>query len=337
MAIRFYLDQEACGIEISNNTLARFKPIESCVNTRGFRHPGIWANHLNTRQIVSQTTFEVIRIVEWRDLDRARSKLELDKVIRDDWNLPPEERDIDELANHGCVARILRMYGDRGVTKHRLRARRCHDDFAGSIREWVTQMPEVAIELFVLNLDIRNGRHQLWRPVHHPLTEVDITLAVPLAEDIHDGIHVRLVHREAQPAPVVRTAKTLHLANDTVAVLLLPFPDALDKLLTPEVLAGQPFGRDTLLDNRLRGDASVVGPRKDEDVVAKHPLPAPKRIHNRVIERMADMQRTRDVWWRNRDAVRWPPGTQIWLRVKTPCLQPSLINVGFRRMRLVPR
>ena len=58
---------------------------------------------------------------------------------------------------------------------------------------------------------------------------------------------------------------------------------------------------------------------------------------NRVVQRMPDVKCSRNVWWRNRDAVRWPAGTQIWLRVKTPCLQPSLINVGFRRMRLVPR
>ncbi len=79
-----------------------------------------------------------------------------------------------------------------------------------------------------------------------------------------------------------------------------------------------------LLDDRLGGDAGVVGAGHPEDVVALHPPPADQDVLQGVIERMAQVQRTGDVRRRNHDAVGRPRTGRI--GVEIALLDPELVK-----------
>ena len=67
---------------------------------------------------------------------------------------------------------------------------------------------------------------------------------------------------------------------------------------------GFAFGLDAFLDDRLRGDAGMVGAGDPDRVVAKHASPADEDVLERVVERVAQVQRCGDVWRRDHDAIR---------------------------------
>ena len=57
-------------------------------------------------------------------------------------------------------------------------------------------------------------------------------------------------------------------------------------------------------DDDLRGDAGMVGARQPQRVEALHAVVARQRVHDRLVERMAHVQRAGDVGRRQLDAER---------------------------------
>jgi hypothetical protein len=53
------------------------------------------------------------------------------------------------------------------------------------------------------------------------------------------------------------------------------------------------------LDDILRSDAGVIGSRNPEDVITIHPFIATENILERVIQGVADVERSRDIGRRN--------------------------------------
>ena len=109
-----------------------------------------------------------------------------------------------------------------------------------------------------------------------------------------DGPRADRVEGEPGPVPVARAAHQPELAEDALLVLVLPGPDPLDEGLAAEVVAGllllleQP-----LLDDRLGGDAGVVGAGHPEGVVPLHPPPADQDVLERVVQGVAQVQAPR--------------------------------------------
>lgn len=57
--------------------------------------------------------------------------------------------------------------------------------------------------------------------------------------------------------------------------LILPFPDFLNEVLSPQIVAAQTsFSHQLLLHHHLRGDASVVAARVPQRGLSSHPVPA---------------------------------------------------------------
>src|SRR5688572_3038687 len=64
------------------------------------------------------------------------------------------------------------------------------------------------------------------------------------------------------------------------------------------------FHAQLALHHHLGGDAGMVGTRLPQRGVATHAMPARERVHERVLEGMAHVQRAGDVRRRQHDAVR---------------------------------
>ena len=141
-------------------------------------------------------------------------------------------------------------------------------------------------------------------PVDDPLGAVDQAVVVhPLEDGLHRPGQPR-VHGEALARPVHAVAEAAHLAEDPAAGLLLPLPDPLDERLPTEVVPGEALLGQLPLDHVLGGDAGVVHARQPERVVALHAAAAGQRVHQRVLEGMAEVQRAGDVGRRDDDAER---------------------------------
>ena len=112
------------------------------------------------------------------------------------------------------------------------------------------------------------------------------------------------VHREVLARPVHRVADAAHLPGDGVAAVLLPLPDAGDEILAPDVVAALAFVLQLALDDDLGGDAGMVGARQPQGVEAAHAVVARQRVHDRVVEAVAHVQRAGDVGRRQLDAER---------------------------------
>ena len=173
----------------------------------------------------------------------------------------------------------------------------------GAVGQRVPQVPHVAVDLGHLDLVVGEGRAGHRIPVDEPLAAVDQPVAEQHEERLphRGGAHV--VHREARAVPVARRAHRLELVQMTRLVLVLPLLGLGHERLAADVEALHALGQQALLDDGLRGDAGVVGARHPQRVVAAHAVEADQHVLQRVVERVAQVQRGRDVRRRDEDRV----------------------------------
>ena len=173
----------------------------------------------------------------------------------------------------------------------------------GSV-ERVAQVPQVAVDVLVLDLDVGERRRAARTPVDDALAAVDEALVEPVDEDLAHGQLVARVHREPLVRVVARAAHRLELADDRRAVLAPPLPARLDEPLAPDVVARQPLLGELLLDLVLRRDACVIRADDPAGRPADHALTPNHDVLDGVVQRVAHVQRAGDVGRRNHDRVR---------------------------------
>ncbi len=151
-------------------------------------------------------------------------------------------------------------------------------------------------------------------------------------EHLADGGAQPLVHGETLARPVGGGAEALQLIDDGAAAFGLPFPDARQELLAAHFAPTEllPFHQ-LALDDHLGGDAGVVGARLPQGVAALHTVIADQDVLERVVERVPDMERPRDVGGRDDDgeAVGARPGPCPGL--ETARLLPGVVDAALDR------
>ena len=255
---------------------------------------------------------EIVEVMRRRDLDRARAFFGIGIFVGDDRNAAADQRQDHVLADQMRVAFVVRMHRDRGVAEHGLGPRGGdHDEGRGIVGieglafQRIAQIPEAALDLDLLHLEIGNRGQQLRVPVHQPLVFVDQPLAMQLDEHLDDGARQALVHGEAFARPVAGGAEPLQLVDDDAAALGLPLPDPFEEFgaahLAPARLL--PFHQ-LPLDHHLGRDAGVIGAGLPQHVAAAHPLEAAQDVLQGVVERVPHVQRARHVRRRDHDRER---------------------------------
>ena len=215
------------------------------------------------------------------------------------------------------------MHRNRRVAEHRLRARRRDDDELVRSLDRIFDVPEAALDLDLLHLEVGDRGVQLGIPVDEALVLIDEPGVVELDEHLEDGLRQALVHGEALARPVAACAEPLELIDDDAAGFGLPLPDTLDELLAPHGAApGLLAFHELTLNHHLGRDAGMVGSRLPQHVAAAHALEAAQHVLERVVERMAHVQRARHVGWRDDDAI----GLGV----------PALGAAGTKGLRLLP-
>ncbi len=175
----------------------------------------------------------------------------------------------------------------------------------------------MAIDFFVEDFIVGDGGLQERVPVDEPLAAIDQAVLEHLEERMPDGLRADVIEREANASPVAAGSDRLELADDAFFVGVLPFPDAFDESLAADVVAGEPlFFVHPAFDDRLRGDAGMIGAGHPEGLESLHPLPAGDEILTGAVQGMPHVQRPRDVGERDHDRVRrLAPLFDRWLRI----------------------
>ena len=266
-------------------------------------------------ELMAAADFEVVEVVRGRDLDGTRPLLGIGILVRDDRNAASDDRQDRVLADQILESRIVRMHRDARVAQHGFGPRRRHDDVAVAFAfDRVLEVPELALDLPLLDFQVGNRRVQLGVPIDQALVAINQPLSVQFDEHLAHGARKPLVHREAFARPIGRGAQTAQLARDRPAAFAFPRPGFLEELVAPDQNRIR-FRRDaaavekraalgqTPLDDHLGGDARMVRARLPQRIAAAHALEADQRVLDRERQRVTHMQRARNVGRRHHDRV----------------------------------
>ena len=328
-------DSAFCGQRLANRD-AGIETVHAVEFGSGVGDSASGVHHRRHRQLVPQPDLEVVRIVGWRDFDCAGAEFGVDVFVGDDDQLTADdERVRQRLADEVAVAVVVGVHRDRGVAEHRLDPRGGHHDVRfGVVERTVGEQHQLALDVGVGDLEVRDRGLQRRRPVHQSLGPVD---QPGVEEPLEDGPHrtgQAVVHGETVAAPVDTVAEPAHLRADRPARVVLPVPDLVDEQLAAEVFLRLAVDRQLLLHDGLSGNARVIHARKPQHLVALHPLSPGQRIHQGVIERMPHVQAAGDVRRRQHDRIRRPVTRRV--RLEVAGVHPALIELAFHRAR-IPR
>ena len=137
-----------------------------------------------------------------------------------------------------------------------------------------------------------------------------------------------LVQCKASAGPVAGGAQLLELADDVAAVLLLPVPDPLQKLLASQIVAGEMLVLpQMLLHLDLGGDSGVIGAGEPEGGVALHPFEAHDDVLEGLVQRVTHVEFSGDVG--RRDYHREGGLAVVHLRGEVALLAPEVVQPIF--------
>ena len=187
--------------------------------------------------------------------------------------------------------------------------------------------------LLIFNLGVRNRGLAVGTPVNNSFAPVNKPLFVKAHENLFNRLAAPLVKGKALSFPVARGAHFFKLLYNSAAVLLFPFPGALQKAVSADVLLGKPLLPHFFNNFRLGRNRGVVGARHPQGIVPLHTLKADKYVLQRIVERVPHMELTRNIRGRNNYCV----GRLIFLAfcVEVPAVKPHFINSVFNLFRVV--
>ena len=303
----FGLFEQPHGFEIGHDPLARFKTVQPAI---GFRHTivqrAVPVQDVDLFEVVPLADFKVVEVMRGRDLHRAGALFRVGVFVRNNRDQPVRQRQAYHLPNQMLVAFVVGMHRDRGIAQHGLGPRGGHhQELPVRARDRIFDVPEVTLDLDILDFEIAHRRLQPRVPVDQPLVLVDQPLAVELHEYFQDRAAQPFVHREAFARPVGRGTKPPQLFANRAARLVLPLPHRFEEFLAPHRHAALlPLGQ-LPFDHQLGGDAGMVHARLPQHILAPHPLEPGQGVLQRVVQRMADMQPPGHVRRRDYDAERF--------------------------------
>ena len=124
-------------------------------------------------QMVALADLEIVEVMARRDLERAGAELPVDIPVGDQRHDPAGDRQANFFAEQVLVARVFGMNRHRGVAEHGLRSGGGDDQrLARVVRQRITNMPEMAVGLFVNHLDIRQRGLAARAPIDQPLRTI---------------------------------------------------------------------------------------------------------------------------------------------------------------------
>ena len=199
--------------------------------------------------------------------------------------------------------------------------------------ERIAEMPEVAVHLLHLHLQITHRRTGGGTPVHQVFAAVDQPLLVQPHEGLLHRLTQALIEGEALALPIHGIAEPPQLAHDAATAFGLPLPGPLEERLTAEVVAGLALLFELLLKDRLHRDRGVIGAGQAKNVLSRQALIAHDRVDQGRVEGMAHVQAAGDVRRRDHHRERFTGGLRVGM--ERSLVLPGLLPAGLRASRVV--
>ena len=328
------LDKQSLLLQILNHRLPGFVAVHSRVLSAETVHGRIIVQDIDLLQMMPLADLEVVRVMSRCNLDTACSELLVHIRIRDHRNHTVCQRELQHLSDQILVPVIVWIHRDRRISEKRLRpGRRDFDKPPFLSHNRILDMPEEAILVYMLDLRVRQGCLALRAPVDDAVSLVDPALLIELHKHGLDSAGAALVHREALSVPVGTAADLLELLQNSGAVLILPLPAVLQKLLAADLMLVDALVLEHVRDLDLGRDGCMIGSRLPQRLVPFHPLPADQNVLHGIVKRMPHVQLPCDIRRRHDDG-KWF-FVRIHLCVKVSLLQPPVIDPVLHSGRVI--
>ena len=151
-------------------------------------------------------------------------------------------------------------------------------------------MIKVALHILIFHFKIRKCRVATGTPVDDIVAFVNQPLFIERDKHLANRLGQTLIHGEAVPLPVQRTAQFFQLFRDGSARFVTPFPHPLHKRVTAQRLAVSSFRMQLTLDHILGSNSGMVCARLPQGVEPLHTFPASQNILQGIVEGMTNMQ-----------------------------------------------
>ena len=303
--MRLLLLEQLEGAQQFDRNLPRLEPLQPReILPRQRVHRAVGIHHIHVGQLVPRADFKIRLVVRRRHLQHPGAERKVHVLVANDRDEPflpwllggkrPQRVQSDERR----VARILRIHRDGRVARDRLRPRRGDaQKSAGLFGNLDFEMRELPVLGFHHDFFVGKSGARYGAPVHHAFAAVDGALLEEVDKDALHAGGVFRIHREAFPVPVAGGTEFFELLDDDPAVLILPFPDFLQKLVAAEVVpvADGALFFESFFHHGLGGDAGVVGAGQPEHFLAKHPGAPGEDVLDGVVEDVAEGEDAGDV------------------------------------------
>ena len=338
VAVGLHTRQETFRLHGSHHGLAGLEAIQARKAACRFVHAAVLGHHRDQRQVVALANREVVGVVGGGHLDAAGAKLDVHVVVGDDRDLAPHQGQCEGLAHQLGIAGVLGIHCHGRVTQQGFGAGGGDFEVGAAIggctaTERIAEVPEVAVYLLHLHLQITHRRARGRAPVHQVFAAVDQALLVQAVEGLDHRGTAAGIEGEALPLPVHRVAEAAQLAHDRAAALSLPGPSLLQKGLAAQIFFAFALSLELLLEDRLHGDRGVVGARQTQDVFALQALETHDRVNQGRVEGVAHVQAAGHVRRRNDDGEGFTLRRRI--RVKGAAALPGLLPAALSARRVV--
>ncbi len=170
-------------------------------------------------------------------------------------------------------------------------------------------------------------------PVDNPFAAVNQAFFVQPYKYFAHGFGTPFIQRKTFPIPIAGGTQLLQLPDNTAAVLFFPFPGALQKSVTADLLFREALFAHLLHNFRFRCNGGVIGARQPQRAVALHPPPADQNILEGFVQRMAHVKLAGNIRRRDNNRIwlfrRFPLGMKVF------SVEPELIYPVFHFLWIV--
>ena len=318
VTVRLDLLDQPARLEVGDHPVACLEAIEARVLAGVLVERAVGREDVDHLEPVPLPDLEVDRVVPGRHLQRARARLHVDRLVRDHRHRPVGRRHDDRAPDQVLPALVVGVHGDGGVGRDRLRPRRRDRDLLVGlvprpVEGGIAHVPERALHLAVLDLEVGQRGLTLGIPVDDPLAAKDQPLLVELYERPPHCAPALRVEGERLAIPVRRGPEPAVLLRDSRPRGVDELPDPFEERLAPDLVATEPLLVELPLDERVDRDRGVIHARQPERRVAAHAVPADQRVLDGRGEAVPHVQLAGQVRRRHDDRERRP--VALWLEV----------------------
>ena len=229
---------------------------------------------------MANTHLIVVGVMGRSNFYSAGTKFQINVAICDNRNNATIGRQGQMLTNQMTITGVSRVNSYSSIARDGLRTGSSDSQVGALFLHYrITEIPQMSRVILMLNLDIRKSGVTVYAPVGNTGTLINQALFEQGAEHLAYSLGAALIHSKALALPITGNAQMLQLVDNTIAVLLLPSPNALQEFLTAQIITSLTlFFFNNLFYLNLGSKTCMVITRHPQGVMSHHTMPTNQNI-----------------------------------------------------------